>query len=225
MKPSHDSGQFTTEIAQDVLDDAVKAVEKQHVPVADPASPAELAELKLELEASMAIGRDLKTKLTDEHEKMLRVAADLENYKKRAHKEKEEIQRFGIEKLLRDFLPVFDNLDRALDAAKSPADYESLRTGVEMIRRLFEDTLGKHGVKAFSAKGLPFDPNRHEAISSAETTELPPNSVYSEMLRGFTLNERLVRPALVVVSRAPDATPPAEPVDAPPADTSSKTSL
>ncbi len=161
--------------------------------------------LKAELELSLSRGRDLMQKLKDEHEKVLRTAADLENYKKRAQKEKDEVQKFGAEKLLKDFLPVFDNFDRALEHAKSSADFESLKKGVEMIRRLFEDNLGKHGVKAFSAKGQPFDPNRHEAMSAAETTELPPNHVYAEVLRGFTLNDRLVRPALVVVSKAPEA--------------------
>ena len=76
-----------------------------------------------------------------------------------------------------------------------------------MIRRLFEDTLGKHGVKAFSAKGEAFDPNRHEAMKAEVTEAMPPNHVFSEVLKGFTLNDRLVRPALVVVSRAPEAPP------------------
>lgn len=109
---------------------------------------------------------------------------------------------------------MYDNLDRALEHAKSAADFESFKKGVEMIRRLFEDTLGKHAVKSFSAKGLPFDPNLHEAMSAAESTDLPPNHVHTEVLKGFTLNERLVRPALVIVSKAPETAPAAvtEPV-------------
>ena len=247
MKHPDDKGSFSTNIGQDVLDEALKSVEKASgkqesgkqepkTPVvaveveaaapAAPAAPAEVAakdpkdaeieSLKAERDFSMAMGRELMGKIKDEHEKMLRAAADLENFKKRAQKEKEEVQRFGIEKLLKDFLPVIDNVDRALDAAKSAADFESLRKGVEMTRKLFEDTLGKHGVKSFSAKGQPFDPNRHEAMSAAETADLPPNHVFSEMLRGFTLNDRLVRPALVVVSRAPTApAAPAAPAAAP----------
>jgi molecular chaperone GrpE len=76
-----------------------------------------------------------------------------------------------------------------------------------MTRKLLEDALGKHGVKTFSAKGQAFDPNRHEAMSAVETTEVPPNHVHTEVLKGFTLNERLMRPALVVVSRAPEEAP------------------
>ncbi len=206
---SGNKGQFSADISQDVINEALKSVERREKGEEPPAAPdprdAELVTLKQELELSMSRGRDMMHKLKDEHEKVLRAAADLENYKKRAQKEKDEVQKYGSEKLLKDFLPVFDNLDRALEHARSPADYESLKKGVEMIRRLFEDTLGKHGVKAFSAKGQVFDPNRHEAMSAAETTDLPPNHVFAEVLRGFTLNDRLVRPALVVVSRAPEA--------------------
>ncbi|MEW5737827.1 MAG: nucleotide exchange factor GrpE [Myxococcota bacterium] len=248
--PPGDKGNFSTNIGQDLIDEALKAVEKRtkgddagEAPAPDqPPAPAtagapsppepssapeapsaedpkdkEIASLKAELEFSMARGRDLMQKLKDEHEKMLRAAADLENYKKRAQKEKEEVQKFGVEKLLKDVLPVFDNFDRALDHANSAADFDSFKKGVMMIRKQFEDTLGKHGVKSFSAKGEAFDPTRHEAMSSAETADMPPNHVYSEVLRGFTLNDRLVRPALVVVSRAPEK--PAEtasPSDKPP---------
>jgi molecular chaperone GrpE len=227
--PPGNKGNFSTDIGQDLIDEALKAVDKRtkgdagvEVPVeaaeAAPEAPAaaapaadprdqELETLKAELELSMARGRDMMTKLKDEHEKMLRAAADLENYKKRAAKEKEEIQKFGSEKLLKDVLPVFDNFDRALEHANSAADFDSFKKGVLMIRKQFEDTLGKHGVRAFSAKGEVFDPTRHEAMSAAETTDMPPNHVYSEVLRGFMLNDRLVRPALVVVSRAPEKPP------------------
>lgn len=219
MSSTEEKGTFTADISQDAINEALKAVEKREhrdpapAPEAAPAAAAaaaELESLKAELELSMSRGRDLMQKLKDEHEKMLRAAADLENYKRRAQKEKEEVQKYGAERLLKDFLPVYDNLDRALEHAKSPADFDSLRKGVEMIRRLFEDTLGKHAVKTFSAKGLPFDPTLHEAMSAAESTELPPNHVHTEVLKGFTLNERLVRPALVIVTRAPEAPAAAE---------------
>ncbi len=224
-----DKGSFSTDIGQDVIEQALKAVEKRTrgeapdadaapevaeaapgsppAPAADDALKKELESVKAELELSLARGRDLMQKLKDEHEKMLRAAADLENYKKRAQKEKEEIQKFGAEKLLKDLFPITDNFDRALEHAQSAADYDSLRKGVQMIRKQFEDTLGKHGVVSFSAKGEVFDPTRHEAMSAAETSDMPPNHVYAEVLRGYLLNDRLVRPALVVVSRAPEKRP------------------
>lgn len=216
-----EKGSFSTDIGDDVINEALKSVEKAKAAVAgDEGAPAETAaapapepseldSLKAQLELSMAKGRELMGKVKDEHEKMLRAVADLENFKKRAAKEKEDVQKFGNEKLLKDFLPVVDNFDRALGHASGSGDLDSLKKGVEMIRKLFEDTLGKHGVKSFTSLGQPFDPNKHEAMSAAETDELPPNHVHSEYLRGFTLNERLVRPALVVVSKAKAAAEPA----------------
>jgi molecular chaperone GrpE len=223
MSSSGEKGSFSADIAQDVIDEALKSVERrERADVAQSGGPeqadvsqvpapipgAEIDTLKAELELSTARGREMMQKLKDEHERVLRAAADLENYKKRAAKEKEEVQRYGIERLLKDFLPVYDNFGRALEHARGPADFESLKQGVEMIRRLFEDTLGKHGVKTFSAQGEPFDPNRHEAMKVELTSAVPPNHVVAEVLKGFTLNDRLVRPALVVVSRAEE--PPAE---------------
>ncbi|MBL8918218.1 MAG: nucleotide exchange factor GrpE [Myxococcaceae bacterium] len=247
MSQPDEKGSFSTNIADDLINEALKSVEKAKAavrgeapPAADPAAaesattappgPApepqaddELNELKTQLELSMAKGRELMGKVKDEHERMLRAVADLENFKKRAQKEKDEVQKFGNEKLLKDFLPVVDNFDRALGHASQSGDLDSLKKGVEMIRKLFEDTLARHGVKSFASKGQPFDPNRHEAMSAAETDEVPPNHVFSEYLRGYTLNERLVRPALVVVSKAkaapaaetPGSEAPAEPASAP----------
>lgn len=226
-------GNFKSDVSQSLIDAALESVRKRQegveVPVegagpenapppgseasAAPASATEeeVASLKAQLELSMAQGRQMMDRLKDEHEKVLRASADLENYKKRAAKEKEEMQKFGNERLLKDMLPVVDNFDRALEHAKGQADFDSFKKGVEMIRKLFDDTLGKHGVKSFSAKGKPFDPNQHEAMSQVETNEMPPNHVFNEVLRGFTLNDRLVRPALVVVSKEPPAAPAAPP--------------
>ncbi|WP_164017424.1 nucleotide exchange factor GrpE [Pyxidicoccus trucidator] len=177
----------------------------------------EVESLKAQLEFSQAKSRETMERLRETHERTkdaqertVRAAADLENYRKRAQKEKEEVQRFGSEKLLKDLLPVMDNLDRALDAASKSPDIDSFQKGVAMTRKSFEDALGRHGVKAFSAKGQPFDPRMHEAIQQVETAEVPAGHVVFEVVRGFFLNERLVRPAMVVVARAPE--PVAEPV-------------
>jgi len=219
---STDKGNFSAEIGQDVIDAALKSVQKHGAGVEEtvdveappPESPEakEIRELKAQLEFSTAKGREMMEKIRDSHEKMLRAAADLENFKKRAQKEKEEVQRFGTEKLLKDFLPVLDNLDRAFEHSRTGAEGDGFRQGVAMTRKMFEDTLTRNGVKAFSAKGKPFDPNLHEAMQQVETDELPPNHVYAELVRGFTLNDRLIRPALVMVTKAK---PPAEPTPAP----------
>jgi molecular chaperone GrpE len=169
----------------------------------------ELEEARQQLEFSQSKSRETMDRLKDTHERALRATADLENYRKRAQKEKEEVQKFGSERLLKDFLPVVDNLDRALEAAQKSADFESLRTGVEMTRKLFDSTFGKHGVKSFSAAGQPFDPRLHEAMQQVESAAVPSGHVLYEAVRGYMLNERLMRPALVVVARAPAAPPPA----------------
>ena len=166
----------------------------------------ELEEARSQLEFSQSKGREMMERIKEGHERALRATADLENYKKRAQKEKEEVQKFGSERLLKDFLPVLDNLDRALEAAAKSADFESFRTGVEMTRKLFDGAFGKHGVKGFSAAGQPFDPRLHEAMQQVESATVPAGHVVYEAVRGYTLNERLMRPALVVVARAPEAT-------------------
>ena len=167
------------------------------------AARKEVESLRAQLEFSQGESRKLMERLKDDHERSLRAAADLENFKKRAQKEKEEVQKFGSEKLLKDLLPVMDNLDRALEAAAKSPDFASFQKGVAMTRKSFEDTLGRHGVKAFSAKGQPFDPRLHEAMQQVETAEVPAGHVAFEVRARLHLNERLVRPALVVVARAP----------------------
>jgi len=236
MAGTPDKGKFSTSIGQDVIDEALRAVEKAKTGEGDePAGPVDLApesepppqeeeaapadvrteppipddplrkeldEARAQLEFSQAKGRELMEKIKETHDKMLRAVADLENFKRRAQKEKEEIQKFGVERLLKDLLPIPDNLDRALEHARTATDFESLKKGLQMTRKLFEDTLSRHGVKSFSAQGQPFDPRLHEAMQHVETSELPPGHVAQEVLRGYMLNDRLVRPALVMVSKA-----------------------
>jgi molecular chaperone GrpE len=209
-----EKGNFSTNISEDVVRAALDSVKKhtshsteEGVELSVDSSPEESSKeveaLKAQLEFSQAKGRELMEKIKDTHEKMLRATADLDNFKKRAAKEKEEVQKFGIERLLKDILPVLDNLDRALAHVGPGVDPQALRQGVEMVRKHFEDTLAKHGVKAFTAVGQLFDPRVHEAMSQVATSEVPPQHVVSEMVRGFTLNDRLVRPALVTVAIAP----------------------
>jgi molecular chaperone GrpE len=216
--PDDEKGKFSAEIGQEVIDAALKSVAHRvepagaevslegvpaaEAPAVDP-KDAEIETLKAQLEFSMAKGRETLEKLKEEHERMLRGAADLDNLRKRALKEKEEVQKFGNERMVRDFLPVIDNLDRALEHAGTAADYESFKKGVAMTRKLFEDALAKQAVKSFASVGRPFDPRLHEAMQQVESTTVPANQVVLELVRGYTLNDRLIRPALVAVSKAP----------------------
>jgi len=167
---------------------------------------AELAEARQMIEAGQAISQKQMERLKEANERMLRAAADLENYKKRAQKEKEELQKFGVEKLLKDLLPVLDNFERAIEQANKGATVESFAEGVRMTRKFFEDTVGRHGVKGFSSVGEPFDPHKHEAVQQVESATVPVNHVVTELVRGYTLHERLVRPSMVVVSKGPPKT-------------------
>ncbi len=188
-------------------------------PEAAPPSREELekkvAQLSAMLEESMSRARETQERLRDTHDRLLRVAAEFDNFKKRTSKEREDAQKFGIERLLKDFLPVADNLERALDHAEEH-DLRQVIEGVKLVQKLLADTLAKHGVIGFSALGQPFDPNLHEALMQQES-DAPAGTVVSEMSRGYKLHERLVRPAAVVVAR-PKAAPPASSDGAPPAE-------
>jgi molecular chaperone GrpE len=155
--------------------------------------------LQAQLEESFKRARETGERLKDTHERLLRTAAEFDNFRKRALKEKEDIQRFGSERLLKDFLPVMDNLERALDHAEQH-DPRQVIEGVRLVQKLFENTLAKHGVVGFSAVGKPFDPGVHEALMQQES-DAPPGTVVSEMARGYKLNDRLIRPAAVVVAK------------------------
>ena len=188
--------------------------------LADPAanlSPEELAAkvklLSAQLEESTSRARETQARLKDEHDRLLRTAAEFDNFKKRALKEKDDVRKYGVESLLKDFLPVSDNLDRALDHAEQH-DPKQVIEGVRLVQKMLESALAKHGVIGFSALGQMFDPAQHEALMQAESDE-PPGTVITEMARGYRLADRLVRPAAVVVARAKEPAKAEEPPAAP----------
>lgn len=136
-------------------------------------------------------------------DQLLRTAADFDNYKKRARKEQQDGERRAREDMLRDLLPVFDNLERAAQHAGSAADVKSLADGVQMVIKLFLDTLQRLGIERVSAVGQAFDPALHEAVQQLETKEHPPGAVAAEVQAGYRFGDRLVRPAMVVVAKPP----------------------
>ena len=206
---SSETGKFSADIGEDVIAAALESVDKQREVAAEetadqgPVIDPELAQLRTRVEALEARERELSSQVDQERERTLRAMADLDNMRKRAQREREEVVRYGLERVLKDLLPVIDNLDRALELGDRTGKWDGLAEGVRMTRKLLEDTLAKQGLKAFSARGQPFDPHRHEAMGHEERTDVPPSTVSSEMLRGFTLHDRLVRPALVMVARQP----------------------
>jgi molecular chaperone GrpE len=137
-------------------------------------------------------------------EALLRKAADFENLKRRSEREKADYTRFALTETMRDLLGVLDNFERAL--AHAPASgADDFRTGVEMIARQLSDVLRKYGVNEIVALGAPFDPQYHEAMMREESAEVPSGTVLEVLQKGYVLNDRLLRPAMVKVSAAPAA--------------------
>ncbi len=134
-------------------------------------------------------------------DRLLRQAAELENYKKRSVRERDDAARYANEMLLKDLLPVVDNLERAVAHASGGGNGKPLVEGVEMVLRSLLDTLAKHGVSQMIAVGQSFDPAKHEAIAQVESEDHEPNSVVEELHKGYLLRERLLRPALVSVAK------------------------
>ncbi|MBU0687411.1 MAG: nucleotide exchange factor GrpE [Candidatus Margulisbacteria bacterium] len=131
---------------------------------------------------------------------MLKALADLENYKKLAKKEKEEIAKFSNSNIITEFLPVVDGLERAIDAAKKHDTVEHIQSGIELVLKQFKDALNKQGAEEIDALGKKYDPNLHEAISTKES-EGEEDIVLEQLHKGYKLNGRLIRPAVVIISK------------------------
>lgn len=135
-------------------------------------------------------------------DKYLRERADLENYRRRMQKEKEELQKYGNECLLLEILPVLDNMERALEHA-SEESLSAVIEGVNLTRSMLLSVLKKFGVEPVESRGAQFDPAFHQAMCRVESAEAAPNTVIEEFQKGYMLNDRLLRPAMVSVAGAP----------------------
>jgi molecular chaperone GrpE len=168
------------------------------------APPEEAAALSAAEEAAklQQVNDDLKDRL-------LRTAADFENYKKRVKREVDEAQSRGRDSLLKEILPVLDNLERALQHAQ---EKDPLAVGVRMVEKQLISALEKFGITRFSSVGQTFDPTMHDAIQQVESSDVPPGAVAIEFAKGYLANGRLLRPAMVGVAKAK-----APPAEAPPA--------
>lgn len=167
--------------------------------------PAQIIEEEL---TRLSQALEEKTREADAtHDRYLRALAELDNARKRAQRDREEYIRFANESLLRDLLPVLDNFDRAIQAARASAGAEAFVAGVELMQRELLRVLEKFGVTAFSAVGELFNPKRHEAVARVPATDHPEMTVVEETLRGYLLNGRVLRPAMVTVAVRPDDLP------------------
>lgn len=138
------------------------------------------------------------------YDRLLRQAAELENFKKRTLRDREESVRFANEALVKDLLPIIDNLERAVAHAQGGGNGKPLVEGVEMVLKGLLDVLNKYGVTPIEAVGQAFDPVKHEAMAQVESVEHQPNTVIQEYHKGYLFNGRLLRPALVTVAKTRD---------------------
>jgi molecular chaperone GrpE len=138
-------------------------------------------------------------------DRMLRIAAEFDNYKKRARKDMAEHEQRARETVLRDFLEIADNLERAVASWSEGGeqDAKSVQNGVDLVLRMFKSKLDRYSVTAIAAQGQPFDPRVHDAISQSPSAEASPGTVLRELQKGYRIGERLLRPAVVVVAVAP----------------------
>lgn len=144
-----------------------------------------------------------KAKLAEEnYDRFLRAQAELENYKKRVEREKSTLVKYGNEEFIKAILPIIDNLERALD--HTPGENpDGLMEGIKITLNQVLQVLEKFGVTPIASVGEPFDPSKHEAMMQVESTDHEPNTVVSELQKGYFLNDRLIRPAMVSVARRP----------------------
>ena len=148
--------------------------------------------------------QSLEEQLAAAQDNALRIAADLQNVRRRAEQDVEKAHKFALEKFASDLLPVIDSLERGLEL--SSADDETIkpmRDGIELTLKMFSDTLKRYNLEAIDPHGEPFNAEHHQAMAMQESADVEPNSVLKVFQKGYLLNGRLLRPAMVVVSKAP----------------------
>jgi molecular chaperone GrpE len=185
-------------------------------PMADPFNDTAASDAALESTLADQKIAELETQFREANERALRSHAELENYRKRSQRELIEERRYAVVPLVRDLLPVFDNLERAIDATPTPRANEgdspttddsasSLLEGVKLVATQLESVLKSHQCVRIETVGSPFDPNQHEAIAQEPSSEHPAGTVTRELQAGYKLHDRTIRPAQVFVSTGPAA--------------------
>ena len=147
-------------------------------------------------------------KASENWDRLLRLTADFDNYKKRAIREREEAVKFANESLISRLIPIMDNFEMALAALSQTQDAagaQSLKSGVQMISQQLKSTLQEYGLEELDAEGKPFNPNFHEAVSHQESDVVADGNVLQHLRKGYKLRDRLIRPATVIVAKKPNS--------------------
>ena len=188
-----------SEELEQAMREAAEAIEAQRAPSIAPSKPPEGG------------GESSANELSKLQDRYIRLAADLDNFRRRALREREEAHQFGHQNLVKDLLATVDNLARAIEHARQSeaGDLESLLQGVELVERELLATLTKHGLGVISAEGERFDPSLHEAMAQVEDESADEGTVVQVLQRGYVLRDRLLRAARVVVSKRPTEAAPA----------------
>ncbi|EKP0313913.1 TPA: nucleotide exchange factor GrpE [Aeromonas veronii] len=183
--------------------EAMEQVEAQPVEPTDvdsevTAEQARIAELEAQLETAIQ-------KAAEERERALRTAAEMENLRRRTELDVEKAHKFALEKFANELLPVLDNLERAIDLAdKENEALKPMIEGVELTLKSMQSGVAKFGLVALDPINQPFDPNAHQAMSMVPSADVAPNTVIAVMQKGYDLNGRVIRPAMVMIAKAVD---------------------
>jgi molecular chaperone GrpE len=173
------------------LEHELPQAEVESTPQGEP-QPAQPSQLEAEVE-------NLKSEKATYLDRLARLQAEFDNYRKRAVKEQQDFRDYALADALKQVLPILDSLDRALKTENASTD--DFRNGVDLIDRQFHDVLSRLGVEPIQAAGQPFDPNQHQAIQMVDTDEVADNHVVDELQRGYKIKDRLLRPAMVRVAQ------------------------
>ena len=177
------------------VEPAEAAVEPAQMDAADAASA------EVNPEVNPEVNTEVNPEVLALRDALLRTRAEMDNLRKRSERELDKARRFINEALMKDLVPVLDTLDQALE--NTPEDAESQRQGLVLIKKQLVQSLERHGLQVLDPLGQPFDPDWHEAMSLQPSAEHDPDTVTMVLQRGYRLNERLLRPARVIVARAP----------------------
>ncbi|MCG8472442.1 MAG: nucleotide exchange factor GrpE [Desulfobacterales bacterium] len=196
VEPEVETGAEAEEsVAESAAEEETTQAEEAEAEVEAPKSPEELLQEKV---------KGAEAKAAENHDKLLRATAEFDNYKKRSLREFQESKKYANEAFIKQLLPVIDNLERAVEATSSETE-DSGKVVVEGVKMTLSEifkVFDKFNLKALESEGKPFDPNFHQAVIQEETDEVPENTVVKVMQKGYLLHDRLIRPAMVVVSKA-----------------------
>ncbi len=161
-------------------------------------------EVEFDMQALLEKLESAEAAAAEERDRAVRAVAEMENIRRRAAQDVEKAHKFALEKFVGELLPVIDNLERALEAGDQANEVlKPLLEGVALTLQAMQNSVAKFGVQAIDPQGKPFDPNQHQAMSLIENAEVAPNTVIAVMQKGYELNGRVVRPAMVMVAKAP----------------------